>query len=206
MARLHTRLILLGGAALAAAPGQDASGGTAAPFPSPSTVYRNIPWPLPKKMSVGTDSVVLPTQPTLSCGSKADGCDPAACTGNTTLSRAVARYAAILSPPGAPAPGPNEAALAGQIEVCVGNAAEPLGPEMNETHSLYVPGGGTAANGQQIRIEAFSQHGALRALESLAHLVSIVQPGRIVNAPVQINDSPRWGTRGDSSPKSRLLD
>ena len=29
-----------------------------------------------------------------------------------------------------------------------------------------------------------------------AHLVSLVRPGRVVNAPVQIIDAPRWATRG----------
>jgi hexosaminidase len=98
---------------------------------------------------------------------------------------------AQLSPRRAPPPLATER-LVSSVVLCVGNAAEHLGPAMNESHTLSVP----AVAHAPIHIGAVSQHGALRALESLAHLVSIHRPGRIVNAPVQIEDSPRWGTRG----------
>ena len=102
-------------------------------------------------------------------GSTADGCDPAACDANATLTRAVTRYTPILSPTRAPPPGSTEAVV-GQITVCVTNAAEVLGPEMNETHALAVP----AVSGQPIRIDAASQHGALR---SIIGILGALSPG-----------------------------
>ena len=159
-------------------------------FPSTSTTYPNIPWPLPQHMATGGQTVALAKSLSLSCDSS-PGCDPTACAPNGTISKAVSRYAPILSPSRAPVPDTNETVL-DKIQVCVGNASEMLGPEMNETHALSVP----AVSGQPVHINAASQHGVLRGLESLAHLVSISHPGRITSAPVEITDSPRWGTRG----------
>ena len=106
---------------------------------------------------------------TLSCSALA-GCDPVACEAGGTLDRAVSRYGPILSPPGAPPPEPTEILL-DKIEVCVINAKEALGPAMNESHALAVPGGGPTGDGVAIRIDAASQHGTLRALESLARTI-----------------------------------
>jgi hypothetical protein len=108
---------------------------------------------------------------TLSCSAEA-GCDPVACEAGGTLDRAVSRYGPILSPLGAPPPEPTEILL-DKIEVCVINANEALGPAMNESHALAVPGGdtGPTGDGVAIRIDAASQHGTLRALESLAHTI-----------------------------------
>ena len=141
-------------------------------------------------MATGEQTVALAKTLSLSCDTSA-GCDPAACAPNGTISKAVSRYEPILSPGRAPAPDSNEVVL-DKIQVCVGDASETLGPEMNETHALSVP----AVSGTPVHINAASQHGVLRALESLAHLVSISHPGRITSAPVEITDSPRWGTRG----------
>lgn len=82
---------------------------------------------------------------------------------------------------------------------------------MNESYTLHVPV--PQANSVQqmlghqisdkdapvparITIAAASQFGVLRAFESLAHLVSLARPGRIMNAPVAIDDAPRFGSRG----------
>ena len=126
----------------------------------------------------------------LSCDT-APGCDPAACDPDGIISKAVTRYEPIFSPDRAPSPDDTETVLE-KIQVCVGDGSEALGPEMNETHALSVP----AVSGKPVQIDAASQHGVLRALESLAHLISISHPGRITTAPVEITDSPRWGTRG----------
>ena len=141
-------------------------------------------------MTTGEQMVVLARTLALSCDT-APRCDLAACDPNGTISSAITRYEAILSPARAPPPDNGETVLE-TIQVCVGDASETLGPEMNETHSLSVP----AVSGKPVYINAASQHGVLRALESLAHLVSISRPGRITTAPVEITDSPRWGTRG----------
>jgi|EP01043_Picozoa_sp_COSAG02_P003134 hypothetical protein len=139
---------------------------------------------------MGEQTVVLAQRLTLSCDT-APGCDPAACDPNGTVNKAVTRYEPILSPARAPSPDNSETIL-DKIQVCVDDASEALGPEMNETHALSVP----TVSGEPVQITAASQHGVLRALESLAHLVSISHPGRITTAPVEITDSPRWGTRG----------
>eukprot|EP01051_Picozoa_sp_SAG22_P014709 SAG22_NODE_1825_length_3505_cov_3.818849_2_plen_199_part_00 len=152
--------------------------------------YQNVPWPLPQHMTAGRQAVVLAPSMALFCDPAA-GCDPATCTADGVLARAVRRYGPILSPAGAPPAGPAEVVL-GKIEVCVADAKELLGPAMNESHALAVP----SHAGGAIRVDAASQHGALRALESLAHLVSLTRPGRIVNAPVQVEDRPRWPVRG----------
>ena len=166
---------------------------TGVPFPSTTTTYPNTPWPLPQHMTTGRQTVVLSPKIMLSCD-KSSGCDTVACDANSTISKAVSRYEPIFSPSRAPAADADEVVL-DEIKVCVGDASEVLGPEMNETHVLSVP----AVSGKPVRIDAASQHGVLRALESLAHLVSISHPGRIVSAPIEISDSPRWGTRGANS-------
>jgi hypothetical protein len=161
-------------------------------YPSTHTSYPNVPWPMPRKMVAGNNSIVLAPELVLSCVADSGGCDKSACAVDSILYRAVARYGSILSPPRAPPPQPDEVVTAQQIHICVSNASELLGPKINESHTLSVP----ADAGGSIRIGAHSQHGALRALESLAHLVSLSRPGRIVNAPVEIEDSPRWPVRG----------
>ena len=160
-------------------------------YPSAHTSYPNVPWPLPDRMSAGNESVVVPPELVLHCPADG-GCDPSACAANSTLNRAVARYSRIVSPARAPPPQAGEKVLAQTIHICVTHAAELLGPAMNESHTLSVP----SEAGGSIRVGAQSQHGALRALESLAHLVSMSRPGRIVNAPVEIEDAPRWPVRG----------
>ena len=129
-------------------------------------VYPNVPWPLPQHMTAGKQTVVLASAMTLSC---AADCDMAACAANSTLASAVHRYVPILSPAGAPPPGSAEI-IVSKIEICVIDAKELLGPAMNESHSLSVPGA-DASSSRVIRIDAASQHGTLRALESLAHTI-----------------------------------
>eukprot|EP01043_Picozoa_sp_COSAG02_P055821 COSAG02_NODE_6534_length_3513_cov_1.982718_2_plen_251_part_00 len=169
---------------------QDSDQMSTVPFPSATATYPNTPWPLPQHMSTGDQTVVLASQITLQCDESA-GCDTTACDANSTINKAVSRYEPIFSPHRAPAADAEDIVL-DEIKVCVGDASEALGPEMNETHTLSVPG----VSGKPVHISAASQHGVLRALESLAHLISISHPGRIVTAPVEIIDRPRWGTRG----------
>ena len=187
LARLSAAALLLG---LAVAPGLQQQG--TSPFPATDVLYPSVPWPLPRSIEhQGNSTVVLAATLALSCGSAADGCDPAACAADGALDRALHRYAALLSPLQAPPPTASEIVLA-QIAVCVTDAAVALGPGVNETHSLSVP----AALGQPIHIAAASQFGAMQALESLSQLVSLARPGRIAHAPVEIADRPRWGVRG----------
>ena len=170
--------------------------GSATPYSHAS--YANVPWPLPQKMSAGNATVVLvgTAQSLLACGAAADGCDPAACPeawprapcrAGSAVACALERYAPLFTR------GPSAEAdeTITKIEVCVANRAAPLGPAMNESYSLHVP-----ASGGKIRIDAPTQHGVMRALESLAHLISLPKPARIVNAPVTIHDAPRWPVRG----------
>jgi hypothetical protein len=158
-------------------------------FPASNVTYPNVPWPMPVHMTAGTTQVAIAPSLELTC-SEGPRCDPMACEPGI-FSRAVSRYSRLLVPPNAPPPLAGEAVIH-EIHVCVTDAVEPLGPAMVENHTLSVP----ALTGEPILITAPSQHGALRALESLAHLISIPRPGRIVNAPVDITDGPRWPVRG----------
>ena len=159
-------------------------------YPSAKIAYPNIPWPLPAYISTGNLSVTLSAHINLSCGAGVL-CDATACASGSTMLRALKRYVSIFSPPRSPPPSTAEV-IVKTIEVCIHKADEALGPDMNESYALKVP----SKMGEAILISSESQFGALRALESLAHLLSISRPGRILNTPVQIRDSPRWSTRG----------
>jgi hexosaminidase len=50
--------------------------------------------------------------------------------------------------------------------------------------------------GNDVTIEAASVFGSLLALESLQQLLSFTTPGRIINAPVTIVDTPEYSVRG----------
>jgi hexosaminidase len=67
-----------------------------------------------------------------------------------------------------------------------------LGPKMDESYALDI----SAQHGSEISVVANTAHGVLRALESLLHLVSFTQPGRVLQAPVTVRDKPRFAVRG----------
>ena len=105
-------------------------------FPASNVTYPNVPWPMPVHMAAGTTQVALALSLELTC-SHGPRCDPTACEPGT-IRRAVSRYARLLAPPHSPPPLPGEAVLH-EIQVCVTDATEPLGPAMVENHTLSVP-------------------------------------------------------------------
>jgi hypothetical protein len=90
-----------------------------------------------------------------------------------------------------------------QVSVCVRHRegiVSPVlpGPEVNESYTLSVPqlGLSDATAKGTITITAETAFGVLWGFESLRQLVSFQYPGRIMNAPVAIDDEPKYPQRG----------
>ena len=145
------------------------------------------PWPLPWSMDLGETRLAIAANVSFECAD-GDGCDGSACASDIAQG-AFARAAAAIAPASPPPAGAPALAAVG---VCIATASLELGPATNESYALEVDADGAA------RVRAASVFGALHALETLAQLVDDDDEagGAISNAPVAIDDRPRFGYRG----------
>lgn len=144
-------------------------------------------WPLPVNISSGTTALYL--SPTFSIA-----CD-ASCP--LPLPNALARYKDLILIAGVPDPLPHENTVLSSLVVRIA-AAAPLSLGVDEYYNLTIPADGTPAI-----IWAKTQWGALRGLESFSQLCVWQGPDgvtaaayAITNAPVIIEDFPRFPVRG----------
>ena len=116
-------------------------------------------------------------------------CLPAVCKGSF-MQAAFARTAAAIEPPAASASATTttKGSLTG-IRVCITSDNDTLGPDTSEDYNLTISstGGGI--------LTATSIYGALHGLGSLSQLVER-STHSIMNAPIAIEDRPRFGYRG----------
>lgn len=155
----------------------------------PATGF-NIPpqhssvWPLPATFAQGSTIIFLAPAFSISCGAVCP--DP--------LPDAIARYTSLILFAGAPGLLPT-ALPALRITVV---ASAPLALGVDESYNLTVPEDGSSA-----MLSAATQWGALRGLESFSQLCVWQGPDgpvpaayAITNAPVVIQDFPRFPARG----------
>lgn len=153
-------------------------------------------WPQPANLTTGGTPVMLPPTFSIACAASSLCPDP--------LTAAFARYLAIVFAAGPPAPSTGRAsplrddgATLPSLIVTI-DAAAPLSLSVDdEAYSLLVPDDGSPA-----RLRGATQWGALRGLESFAQLVMWQGPDDpdnayvVTNAPVYIDDAPRFQFRG----------
>lgn len=145
-------------------------------------VRAGVPWPLPVSFSNGSSTVAFPDG-----GPRFELC--AACDAGV-LRRAFARFATRLAPSSACAEAA-AAPLVSVVAVCCGDPGVSYpAPGTDESYSLRL----TAA--AEANVTAANPFGALHALETLAQLADLGGCGLVRNAPVSVDDAPRFGYRG----------
>lgn len=155
-----------------------------------------VPFPMPRSMTQGDGSTPVNVSAlfAFACDTTA-GCDQVACSSSAITTAAMTRFEALIRPNQAPlgvgSRTPNGDALS-SATVCIVDDNEYLGQTTDETYTLTVPtSGGVAA------IKANTVFGAMHAMESLAQVAdTTTSEHTIANAPISIDDGPRFGYRG----------
>lgn len=149
----------------------------------------STPWPKPQSMTVGANVLMIPSKPN-------DFAISVEGTPTAALKTAINRVKhSIITGNGdgcgsAKVPQPNTTGTAWikQCSISIGKEDGPLGPGADESYELDI----TVAGDCHIR--APMTWGAIHALESLAQLAG--ENCTVNNAPININDKPRFGFRG----------
>ncbi len=161
-----------------------------------TTVSALTPFPLPQSMAAGAVAVDVSPRLAFACRPAVDGCNASPCQPGGVLEDAFSRYEKMLRPPATAAATAANALTT--VNVCVSSsssgsaAALAMGPATDESYTLTVSDTTGAAS-----LTAASVPGVLHGLESLSHLVDMAAAAHtIANAPVSIQDAPRFPFRG----------
>ena len=146
-----------------------------------------LPWPLPAVAKTGKQRVAVSPDFRFGCSTS---CNAAACA-SPIVASAFSRYTTRLTS------GVQAADVAGiaqlkSVVVCIESASEDLAQSTNESYQLRV----YAQSPMESTISARTVFGAMRAMETLAQLMSLTSPGVIESCPVEIDDSPAYNYRG----------